>query len=448
MKIRQLQLKNIGVFDDETIEFKECDFNKGKEVEDRKAEIHILTGENGSGKTTILMALASGFKASYDKKRPSNDFHKRVRNIDDRNLSNLEINLDNGAKIIVFRQTYNTLHVYFGNEFPYDDPIIRAYQKLTEFEFNKDLALQFAIFAFSGYRQIENEPVQANYLPKNFNPLSQSLEFIKDYRKEGQITINQLVANNISNRALSKEDGSLEEAKKYEAVINAIETFVKDVTNYEVKFILKRSPNELKLRIHGEELDFDVLPDGLRSLISWIADLLGRVDLLKWEDDLPITEKNLILLLDEIEVHLHPAWQRKVLPIVQKLFKNAQIFVSTHSPFVVNSVDDAWVYKLKMKDGKAKIESVESSEDGYSYETVLRETFDIDKRFGGKTQETLDKFLKDSRIISQHNGNSRVSKEKFLKEAKILATESAELQSIVFLELAKLTKKTGEKYEI
>ncbi len=81
-----------------------------------------------------------------------------------------------------------------------------------------------------------------------------------------------------------------------------------------------------------------------------------RIDSLKWEDDSPIFEKNLILFLDEIEVHLHPAWQRKVLPVVQKLFKNSQIFVSTHSPFVVNSVDDAWVYKLKLEEnGKAKV---------------------------------------------------------------------------------------------
>jgi DNA repair exonuclease SbcCD ATPase subunit len=51
MKIRSLTLKNIGVFEDETIAFPE-------KKEKDKAEIHILTGENGTGKTTILQALA------------------------------------------------------------------------------------------------------------------------------------------------------------------------------------------------------------------------------------------------------------------------------------------------------------------------------------------------------------------------------------------------------
>ena len=300
----------------------------------------------------------------------------------------------------------------------------------------------FAVFAFSGYRQIETETVQANYFPKNFNPLSQSLDFIKDYRKEDEITINQLIANNISNRALSKEDGSLEESKKYEAVINEIETFIKNVTDYEVKFVLKRSPNELKLKMHGEELDFDVLPDGLRSLISWIADLLGRVDLLKWQDDLPIFEKNLILFLDEIEVHLHPEWQRKVLPVVQKLFKNSQIFVSTHSPFVVNSVDDAWVYKLKLENGKAKVESVERSEDGHSYSYVLEETFDIKEEFGVGVEKELDEFYKLRNSIL-HNGSNEKDIKKIGQIAKNIAKQSEELNTIIQIEIRQINRKKG-----
>ncbi len=67
MKIRKLQLKNIGVFDDETIEFPPCP------VKD-KAEIHIFTGQNGSGKTTLLMALASAFDDNVSK----NSLQKKI----------------------------------------------------------------------------------------------------------------------------------------------------------------------------------------------------------------------------------------------------------------------------------------------------------------------------------------------------------------------------------
>jgi len=453
MKIRKLQLKNIGVFDDETIKFQPCPAKD-------KAEIHIFTGQNGTGKSTILQALASIFnpyltatKISFIKDvqvRNINNFSKKFRSFFDKDsilahsfLSiSYEDNLINAVnpKTIVYPNTQTkelTVHDEAGSLSSYRHYLSGYSGEIT-----------FAAFAFSGYRQIESETVQANYLPKDFNPLSQSLDFIKDYRKQSEITINQLVANNISNRALSKEDKSFDEAEKYDAVINAIEVFIKDVTDYDVKFVLKRSPTELKLKIHGEELDFDVLPDGLRSLISWIADLLGRIDLLKWQDNLPITEKNLILLLDEIEVHLHPAWQRKVLPVVQKLFKNSQIFVSTHSPFVVNSVDAAWVYELKVENGKARVAEKSLTKTAYSYQTVLREVFDIDERFGEKTQEKLEDFLKQSRHIHQSNGNNEINKDEFLSSARYLASQSAELQSLVFLELARLSKETGEPYEI
>jgi predicted ATP-binding protein involved in virulence len=467
MKIRKLQLKNIGVFDDETIEFQECPAKD-------KAEIHILTGENGSGKTTILQALVSFFNITLveatSPNSPSSDingiievspytnsFYKKIQSGNHEKNPKIVYGVTDEGEIFDYPFEYFTNaddgspcfgNLCFTGYKRHPTVELLSYAKLlrSEGQISKASLLGFGVFAFSGYRQIENEKVQASYLPKDFNPLSQSLEFVKDYRKEGEITINQLVANNISNRALSKEDGSLEESKKYETVINSIETFIKDVTDYEVKFVLKRSPNELKIRMHGEELDFDVLPDGLRSLISWIADLLGRIDLLKWQDDLPITEKNLILFLDEIEVHLHPAWQRKVLPIVQELFKNAQIFVSTHSPFVVNSVDDAWVYKLKVKDGKATCEEPIRSEDALSYRYVLRNTFDIENEFGIEIEKRLNDFYKERDTVLAGNGNSKKAKSELKKIAKELSKQSKELKSKVDFELFQLSEITGEEF--
>ena len=437
MKIRKLHLKNIGVFDDEEIEFKECPTKD-------KAEIHILTGENGTGKTTILQAIAIAFfqdavdddSGLVKVNNSSKAILKKFKSI---NKSKINVQIDSidglTSADVNLRSVVGCGHVLIKTDFVEH---FHSYSRALIFPYQYDFA--YALFAFSGYRQIENETVQANYLPKNFNPLSQSLEFIKDYRKEGEITINQLVANNISNRALSKEDGSLEEAKRYETVINAIETFIKDVTDYEVKFILKRSPNDLKLKMHGEELDFDVLPDGLRSLISWIADLLGRIDMLKWQDDLPITEKNLILLLDEIEVHLHPAWQRKVLPVVQKLFKNAQIFVSTHSPFVVNSVDDAWVYELEVKDGKAKVREKSLTKTTESVQTTLEEVFEVPQLFGLEVQNDLDRFYELRDKLGKNGGKEDKEFKEIAKRLleKSEKQESAELQSIVEFELNQL----------
>ncbi|MDZ7898589.1 MAG: AAA family ATPase [Arcicella sp.] len=131
------------------------------------------------------------------------------------------------------------------------------------------------------------------------------------------------------------------------------------------------------------------------------------MDRLKWENDTDIFDRNFILFLDEIEVHLHPAWQRKILPVVQKLFKNSQIFISTHSPFVVGSVDGAWVHKLK-KDGAYAVLDGEPilSEDAESYDTILEEVFGIKERFGIEIENKLVDFRKYTReILKGDNSN-------------------------------------------
>ncbi|HEX8266146.1 MAG TPA: AAA family ATPase [Pyrinomonadaceae bacterium] len=465
MKIRKLHLKNIGVFDDQEIEFKPCSAKD-------KAEIHIFTGQNGSGKSTILMALASNFEAEIESAYPntlnlsffflpaiSNRFYKRSRT-----KSQISFNLQFQGKkkhysyvnsLDSFTHSVDTLgRTGFASRevFSYQDQIDRNFRlyssslkqgvDLSRYSFN------YAAFAFSGYRQIKSERIEAIKEPPDFNPLYESLEFIKDYSEVNQLTINQLIANNISKSGIEHRRGDLKKSERFTRTVQCIEKVISEITGWKIEFDLQTEPINLVTKINGEELDFDVLPDGLRSLISWIADLAGRVDLLKWEDDLPIFEKNLILFLDEIEIHLHPAWQRKVLPVVQKLFKNSQIFISTHSPFVINSVDDAWVYKLELENGKARVADVVLSEDGLSYQTVLREIFGIDKRFGGEAQNKLDDFYRQRDSLLKANGKGKLKKKDFLKLAKDLASQSAELQSLVFLELARLSKETGEPYEI
>ncbi len=445
MKIRKLHLKNIGVFDDETIEFQPCDAKD-------KAEIHIFTGQNGSGKSTILQALACRFEYFMranvtipENSHPlPNNFHKRFR--EKGSVSIISDYFSSGEHFVKTTLMKDEKFLYPIGMQEEQSPSDYWVSSLSKGEpFDNEMSFRFAPFALSGYRHIQDERVQAIYEPKNFNPLFQSLEFVKDYNQENQQSINQLIANNISKRAIERERNK-KKSEKFATVLSSVNNFIAEITDWNISFEMQTEPIDLVLNLNGKELDFDLLPDGLRSLISWIADLLGRIDLLKWQDDLPIFEKNLILLLDEIEVHLHPAWQRKVLPVVQKLFKNSQIFVSTHSPFVVNSIDDAWVYKLKLEDGKARVESIEKSEDARSYRYVLRNTFDIENEFGIEIEKRLKDFYKERDSLLAENGNSKKAKTELKKIAKELSKQSRELKSKIDFELFQLSEITGEEF--
>ena len=90
-----------------------------------------------------------------------------------------------------------------------------------------------------------------------------------------------------------------------------------------------------------------------------------------------------ILLIDEIENHLHPTWQRRVIPTLLKHFPGLQIFATTHSPFVVGGLKRGQVHKL-FKDGKV-IKTTNISEEekaqeivGWPVEDILREFMDVD----------------------------------------------------------------------
>jgi energy-coupling factor transporter ATP-binding protein EcfA2 len=486
MKIRKLQLKNIGVFDDETIEFKECPAKD-------KAEIHILTGENGSGKTTILMALASAFRylPNFHKEKESlvgftglidkigqlpakNEEEEQYKQAFGNMFDVLQERLfepdRNKAKADEFCKRFRFFEIEDGiaKSFVIIDDFeiygcpqcgdivhseeVKLYNKLSSEPTNsiiRDYEFSFAAFVYSGYRRIKDEPIEIGK-ENNENPLFQALNFVKD--ESSKFNVNQWLGQNLLNNSLAQTKKKLDEAKIFDEKIKRFEKVINDIIadetkDNEIRFEMQ-SAIKLVLIKNEQELDFDVLPDGLKSLISWIGDLLMRLDSLKWKDDTPIFDREIILFLDEIEVHLHPAWQRKVLPIVQKLFKNAQIFVSTHSPFVVNSVDDAWVYKLKVTDGKAKVESVTKSEDGNSYSYVLEETFDINEEFGIGVQKDLENFkVLRNQILSSTNGTS-----KFEKDIKILgrklAEQSEELNTIVQFEIRQINRRKGTELTI
>jgi len=446
MKIRKLQLKNIGVFDDETIEFQPCPAKD-------KAEIHIFTGENGSGKTTILQALAEDIK--YDLKtiwqHLSLDKNKTIfKKL--REGFYLAVETDFNSKENE-NSTLSTLRRYFTYVFHGGGiknlSVFDNHQQVGSKKTPMLVPLEFCAFAYSGYRRIKDEPIEIGKEVEE-NPLYQALDFVKD--ENSKFTVNQWLGQNLLNSSLTQTKNKLEEAKLFNEKIITLEKVINNIItdetkDNEIKFEMQ-SATKLVLIKNDQELDFDVLPDGLKSLISWIGDLLMRLDSLKWKDDTPIFEREIILFLDEIEVHLHPVWQRKVLPVVQELFKNSQIFVSTHSPFVVNSVDDAWVYKLKLENGRAKVAEVIKSEDGFSYSRVLSEIFDIDEEFGVEVQKDLAKFKElRNKILASKNGSAKIQKE-FLQLAKSLAVQSEELQTIVQFELRQLNKRIGKNLTI
>lgn len=403
-----------------------------KKTDPDKAEIHILTGENGTGKSTVLEALKNLGLSSRQEEEKRKIFAKKI-----------SIQHESSISIITSENYKCFLSENDGSsKEPMPIPLIRFRRDEHHFTLNEPLS--FAMFAYSGYRRTQEVQI-AGIKEINESPLEGILNFDKSINTQN---LQQWIFN-IDYRMLSalrsKDEIASKNIYKHITLMQAILTQIigEDI-------LLEVSPESFKLNVilslntsKQEIIPFENLPDGLKSMISWIGDLLMRMDRIKWTDNLPIFERNFILFLDEIEVHLHPAWQRKILPVIQKLFKNAQIFISTHSPFVVGSVDGAWVHKLK-KDGAFAVLGGEPvlSEDGKSVRRILDEVFDINQQYGVQVEKDLTRFRE---IRQQIMMGQTYDSEEFNSLVKHLASQSTELAQMMGMEMNQLRRITQKE---
>lgn len=115
------------------------------------------------------------------------------------------------------------------------------------------------------------------------------------------------------------------------------------------------------------------LSQGYQSTLAWIADLLGHAFL---EADRIVDPKTLegIVLLDEIDLHLHPTWQRRIVPILRSVFPRLQFIVTTHSPLVLTGFEADEIVGLQLEGGEV-VQQTYSEEPGLQTGTELMEGF-------------------------------------------------------------------------
>jgi energy-coupling factor transporter ATP-binding protein EcfA2 len=444
MRIEKLHLENIGVFDNLEIAFPHCEHPS-------KADIHLFTGPNGSGKSTLLYALAAALAGPVSPKgtlwlgQPSSLIFPRFRQLNHQAF--VEI-LCEGGQLIHYHREWKDYQAretsYFEPRLPLGpkqgEKLIYAYANTNPDATNHDMNkwnksdYTFAAFAYSGNRSL-NSWDKLKVADFEDNPWQGALSFLDttDSKK-----IIQFISNRKTKQALELVKNNLQKAAEYNLVIQTMERIVQETVGWSIEFILESEPFGVFLKVNQRMLEFDVLPDGLKSILSLVTDLLRRLDLIVWTTPKPVLERDFILFLDEIDIHLHPAWQRKVLPVIQKTFPNAQIFVSTHSPFVVGSVSDAWVYNFQLLDnGSANLKKVEKSKAGSSYSLILDEIFGVAETFDEDTERAFREFYDCREKILQGQRNQLPT---WLEQARGLMARGTEVAELVGMELRQMSR--------
>ena len=147
------------------------------------------------------------------------------------------------------------------------------------------------------------------------------------------------------------ETGAVGDGGRGPAVLDklkqAVNAFVPEFHNLHVE----ESPSlRFVVEKNGTPLALNQLSDGERGLLAMLFDITRRLAIANPDSKDPVAEGAGIVLIDEIELHLHPLWQRQVLRRFKEIFKNCQLVATTHSPLVIGEVEARCVRFLERDD--------------------------------------------------------------------------------------------------
>ena len=281
----------------------------------------IITGKNGSGKTSVLDVLSELFDSmsKYD--------------------NTIEEKLKNGLEVV-----FNVSH----------QTIKRAFQK-------GELVLAYYKDERKFYANIPKHVEKVEL--KDFYSISEEArtEFVK-YLLDMKMT-----------EALAARAGKNDKANRITKWFEKFENILKDIYMDEsVKLDFDEETFEFHILQKGKEpFGFNELSRGFAAILDIVIDLMIRMEnhiKRPFCYDVPG-----IVLIDEIETHLHLELQKKIMDILTSLFPNIQFIVSTHSPFVLNSISNTTIYDLEKKI------TVQGGLKQVSYDGIVESYFDVDR---------------------------------------------------------------------
>ncbi|HIF9519266.1 TPA: AAA family ATPase [Photobacterium damselae] len=352
----------------------------------------IITGRNGCGKSTLLSLIKSHIRAlSSNRALPQAHFHQRYK--------------------IVSRELAET---------PKTDP---KYKSVKE---DYDRALTdsvnyggFANVTFSDQSLFNNKNNALAYFeakrltdlskPQNITAPELTEKQIGDHNA-GTLFIHHLV-NRRSQLAFANEDGDIEEAESIRMWFQKLNQLFSRLFQQPVQLKFLRTQLDFILATEdGQVIDLKTLSDGYSAIVNMVTEIIMRMETVQFGG----LDIGGIVLIDEVETHLHVALQREVLPFLTAMFPNIQFIVTTHSPFVLQSVDDVLIYDLESNQVIDQAEELWK----YSYEALVDGYFEVDK-FSGILR---DKILRYKELSS--------SEELERSEKKELRQLKKELESV------------------
>ena len=341
MKIRELYLRNFRGFKDLKITFP-------------NSNLAVFIGINGVGKSSVLDAIAillSQFVAKL-----SGTSAKRILSPHAEDDINIEANEVFIGIVASFEEEFFDLHVErersknsFSNNFNKSEAFINYLHE----QLQNDPNLNLPIFVYYQINRFISQNTSA------FKDSVKTYDFpqfyaLQDAFEEKSSSFDDFVAwftseENLENQIISRENRNYINVS-LQVVREAVRVFFSNLqTSYfsDLRVVRSRRDNtfsyrstvasSLEINKNGQPLKITRLSEGEKSLLIIVCDIAMRLAIANpsLED---ARRGQGIVLIDEIDAHLHPQWQRAVIPALQEAFPNCQFITNTHSPQVISNV--------------------------------------------------------------------------------------------------------------
>lgn len=324
--------------------------------EDQRTNL-LLTGKNGSGKTTVLKALKKYLSVIPDNEMKSleENWPKWMK----QKKKEMETAKSENEKFDA-QQMYE---IYYNNIKKYRDGLLVAFNQKDGLE--SSFQNGHFILAYYGAERktdlIIQNGVEDVVLDRSYsldsNPGTVLLKYLVHLKTQQAYARNEhdMAAVELLDQWFARFEEALKVLLDNESIALRY-----DYKNYNFR-IMEDGRNAF---------GFDQLSDGYSAVIQIVADLILRMEQ-NWLKTgiLSSYDAEGIVLIDELETHLHISLQKNILPFLTKFFPNIQFIVSTHSPYILNSIENCVIYDLEKK---IRMENMS----GYSAEGIVEGYFE------------------------------------------------------------------------
>lgn len=219
------------------------------------------------------------------------------------------------------------------------------------------------------YEKIDSIPIHASDTDVLIKDYFESIKSRALNHPDAESPIITMKKSIISLALFSEDTTFVEGNSDFKSMFDKFNEILKMMLPTHIKFRnLFIGSGEVVLETESGNYLLDAVSGGIGALI----DIAWQIFILDYES------KKYVVLIDELENHLHPSMQREILPKLTKTFPNAQFVISTHSPFVINSVNNCKVYALKYNDeNKVNSHSLDFNNNSSDAFEILKEVLGV-----------------------------------------------------------------------